>query len=72
MWSIPLGFVNHAFVIRPEKDLVEVIGIVSANAYFWTLGLVLIFKFVHIRMRHNRVTELALSGSSVEEEDDGL
>lgn len=72
LWSVPLGFVNPAFVVRPEKDLVGVIGIVSANGYFWALGLTLVFKFVHSRMRSNRVTELAISGSSVEEEDDGL
>lgn len=70
--SMPLGFVNPAFVIRPGKSLVEVIGIVSADGYFWALALTLIFKFVHSRMRQNRVTELALSGSSVEEDDDGL
>jgi hypothetical protein len=72
LWSVPLGFVNPAFVVRPEKDLVEVIGIVSANGYFWAMGLTLVFKFVHSRMRNSRVTELAISGSSVEEEDDGL
>ena len=72
LWAVPLGFVNSAFVVRPEKDLVEVIGIVSANGYFWALALTLIFKFVHSRLRRNRVTELAISGSSVEQEDDGL
>jgi len=72
MWSMPLGFVNPEFVVRPDKGLVEVIGIVSANSYFWALGLMLIFKFVHSRMRRNRVTELAISGTTVGEEDDGL
>lgn len=72
LWSVPLGFVNPEFVVRPDKSLVEVIGIVSANCYFWALGLTLIFKFVHSRMRRSRVTELAISGSSVGEDDDGL
>lgn len=72
LWSVPLGFVNPAFTVRPEKDLVEVIGIVSANCYFWALGGMMVFKFVHSRMRRSRVTELALSGSSVGEEDDGF
>lgn len=72
MWSTPLDLVNRAFVVTPEQDLVTAIGIVSANGYFWALALTLIFKFVHSRMRRNRVTELALSGSRVEEEDDGL
>ena len=72
MRSVPLGFVNPEFVVRPHKGLVEVIGIVSANSYFWALGLMLIFKFVHSRMRRNRVTELGISGTTVGEEDDGL
>ncbi|HJT54747.1 MAG TPA: hypothetical protein VJ848_12910 [Candidatus Angelobacter sp.] len=72
LWSMPLGFVNPEFVVRPDKGLVEVIGIVSANSYFWALGLMLVFKFVHSRMRRSRVTELAISGTTVGEEDDGL
>lgn len=72
MWSTPLDLVNRAFVVTPEQDLVKTIGIVTANGYFWALALTLIFKFVHSRMRRNRVTELAISGSSVQEKDDGL
>lgn len=72
LWSVPLGFVNPAFTVRPEKGLVQVVGIVSANCYFWALGGMMAFKFVHSRMRRSRVTELAISGSRVAEEDDGL
>jgi hypothetical protein len=28
MWSVPLGLINSAFVVRPDKSFVAVIGIV--------------------------------------------
>jgi uncharacterized protein (DUF983 family) len=70
LWSIPLGLVNSAFTVRPEKSLAAVIGIVSANCYFWALGLTLVYKFVHSRIRKSRVTELGISGGQAQEEDD--
>lgn len=69
LWSIPLGFINPAFVVRPEKSFVAVIGIVSANCYFWALGLTLLFKVVHQLLRRNRVTELGISGRTQDDDD---
>ena len=69
MWSVPLGWVNPAFVVRPEKSFVAVLGIVAANCYFYALGIVLTFKFVHGMLRRGRVTELGLSGHTDEDDD---
>jgi hypothetical protein len=70
MWSIPLGVINPAFVIRPEKSFVAAMGIVSANCYFWALGLTLLYKAVHHLLRRNRVTELGLSRSTLDDDDE--
>jgi|ERR1700693_372484 len=70
MWSVPLGLINPAFEVRPEKSFVVVIGIVSANCYFWALGLTLVFKVVHQFLRRNRVTELGLSGRTLDDDDE--
>jgi hypothetical protein len=70
MWSVPLGLINSAFVVRPDKSFVAVIGIVSANCYFYALGLTLVFKFVHQRLRRNRVTKLGISGSTLDDDDE--
>jgi hypothetical protein len=70
MWSVPLGWINPAFVVRPEKSFVAVIGIVTANCYFWALGLTLVFKVVHYLLRRNRVTELGISGRTLDDDDE--
>ncbi|HEY6970475.1 MAG TPA: hypothetical protein VJA94_14810 [Candidatus Angelobacter sp.] len=73
MWSVPLGLINAAFRISPEKSFVAVLGILVANSYFYALALTLIFKFVHGIIQRNRVTQLSLSGKSVgDDDDDGL
>ena len=72
MWSIPLGVVNSAFVVRPDKSFVAVLGIVSANCYFWALGLALVFKVVHGVLRRSRVTELGISSSVQTDDDDEI
>jgi hypothetical protein len=70
-WSIPFGWVNSAFIIRPEKSLAAVIGIVTANCYVWALGLTLVYKSVHYLRRRNRVTELGISTKTLDEDDEG-
>ena len=70
MFSYPLRWINPALVVSPDKGFVAVIGIVSANCYFYALGLTLVFKIVHERLRRNRVTELGLSGKTMDDSDD--
>jgi hypothetical protein len=71
MWSIPVGWVSPAFIVRPEKSMAAVIGIVSANGYVWALGLTLVYRTVHHLLRRNRVTELGISGRTLDDDDDG-
>jgi hypothetical protein len=69
MFSFPLGLVNSAFVIRPDTGLAEAVGIVTANSYFYALGLTLVFKVVHASNR-SRVTQLGISSSALNDDDD--
>jgi len=70
LWSIPLGLINPAFFIRPEKGLAEVLGIVAANSYFHALVLTAIFKVVHGFIRRSRVTQLGISGAMLDDDDE--
>jgi hypothetical protein len=70
MWSVPLGLINPAFVIRPEKSLAEVLGIVTANCYFYALGLTFVFKVVHGFLRRSRVTQLGISSTTLDDDDE--
>jgi hypothetical protein len=72
MWSVPLGLFSPAFVVRPDKSLAAVVGIVSANSYFWAIGLTLVFKFVHGIIRRSRVTQLGISDHPLDDGDDEI
>jgi len=70
LWSLPLGLVNPAFRLSPEKSFVADLGILVANCYFNALALTLIFKFVHRMLQRNRVTQLSIGGNRVGDDDD--
>ena len=69
-WSIPLGLINPAFIIRPEKGLAEVLGIVTANSYFNALALTVVFEVVHGFLRRSRVTQLGISNTTLDDDDE--
>ena len=70
IFSLPLGLVNRRFMIRTDKSLAEVIGILTANSYFWALALTIIFKVVHGFISRSRVTQLGISGSTINDDDE--
>jgi len=70
LWSIPLGLVNREFSITPGKGLAEVLGIVIANSYFNALALTIVFKVVHGFIRRSRVTQLGISGTTLDDDDE--
>jgi uncharacterized protein (DUF983 family) len=70
MFSFPLGLINRNFIIRPDRSLAEVIGIVTANCYFYALGLTIVFKVVHGFLSRSRVTQLGISGTTLNDDDE--
>jgi hypothetical protein len=70
LWSMPLGFINSSFVIRPDRGLAEVLGIVTANCYFDALILTVVFKVVHGFIRRSRVTQLGISTTTLDDDDE--
>jgi hypothetical protein len=67
---MPLGFINSSFVIRPDRGLAEVLGIVTANCYFDALILTVVFKVVHGFIRRSRVTQLGISTTTLDDDDE--
>ena len=70
--SVPLGWVNRNFVIRPERSLLTVCGIILCNSYFYALMLLPIYKIVHAALYRGRVTQLGISQSISPNEDDEI
>lgn len=70
MFSMPLGLLNSDFLIGPETAAPAVVGIVFANAFFWTVAILGVWKFVHSRLRRTGdVIQLGVN-NSVKDEDD--
>jgi hypothetical protein len=69
-WSIPIGLINSEFFITPEKGLAETLCIVTANSYFNALALTVIFKIVHGFLKRSRVTQLGISTTTLDDDDE--
>lgn len=61
--SVPLGWLSHAFIIRPDKTFLDVCGIILGNSFFYGFGLYICFNVVHAAFRKNRVMQMNISGS---------
>jgi hypothetical protein len=70
IWSFPLSLINPSFIIRPEKSLAEVMGILTANSYFYALGVTVVFKVVHGFIKKSRVTQLGISSAMLDDDDE--
>lgn len=59
MFSASLGWVNSAFVIRPNGSLPAVVGIVFTNSFFYSAALLAVLRFVQSRL-HQQRTQLGI------------
>ncbi len=70
IFSLPLGLISGKFMIRPEKSLAEVLGIITANSYFYALGFTMVYKIVHGFISRSRVTQLGISSTTMNDDDE--
>ncbi|HWF04894.1 MAG TPA: hypothetical protein VHA06_14490 [Candidatus Angelobacter sp.] len=69
MFSVPLGLMNRAFLITPDKGLADVLGILTANSYFYALVLTFILKTVHGFLNRSRTIQLGISDKTAGDDD---
>jgi hypothetical protein len=62
--SVPLGYINHWFVVRSDTSTAQLIVILIANSYFDSLVLFPVVKFVRHRLRRGDPIQLGISSSS--------
>jgi hypothetical protein len=67
-FSIPLGWINSAFVIRSDKWLSDVIGIIMANSVFPALVTFAVYMAVRARLNRNRAIRLNITDVGSEDE----
>lgn len=71
MVSVPLGWINHWFIVRPDTSALKVVVILIANSYFYALILFPVMKFVYYRLQRNRPITLNLEADRrLNEQDD--
>lgn len=68
MFSVPLAWVNSAFIITPARSLTAVFGIVFANCFFYAAALLAILRIVQSRLRQ-RVTQIGIFQPAQDEPD---
>lgn len=69
MFSMPLAFVNSAFLIRPTSSFAAVFGIVFANCFFYAAVLLAIVRIVQNRL-HQPVTQIGIFHPRKDQQDD--
>jgi hypothetical protein len=70
MASYPLAWIDSRFSIRENKTFPVVLAIVAGNSLFYAAGLLASFKVVRRAARRNRIIELSIGGTKVEDDDD--
>jgi hypothetical protein len=61
--SVPLGWFSSQFVITPNKNFIDVVGIMLGNSFLIAIPVFLCVKGVQAVMRQSRVTQMGISQS---------
>lgn len=70
IFSFPLGLVNPELVVSTQKNLAQVLGVLIVNSYFYAIALTAVFKIVHGAISRSRVTQLGISTTTLNDDDD--
>ena len=62
-FSIPLAWINSAFLIRSDKWLSDIFGIIMGNSFFYALGIFALYTGVRARLNRNRAIRLNITDS---------
>jgi hypothetical protein len=68
VFSVPLAWINPAFLIRSDKWLSDVLGIIMGNSFFEALAFFVAYTAVRRRLNRNRAIQLNIT--DVESEDE--
>lgn len=68
-FSVPLAWINSAFLIRSDKWPSDVIGIIMGNAFFYALGTFALYAGVRTRLNRNRAIRLNITDGKSEDEE---
>ncbi|MBZ5664656.1 MAG: hypothetical protein LAO30_08650 [Acidobacteriia bacterium] len=60
-FSIPLCWISSAFLVRSDKWLSDVIGIIVGNTFFEALGMFAVYTGVRARLNRNRAIRLNIT-----------
>jgi hypothetical protein len=67
--SIPAVWFSQQFLITPEKDFVDVCGVMLANSFLFALPVFVCAKIVPYLLRRNRVTLISINTSGNQDDD---
>jgi hypothetical protein len=68
-FSVPLGWIHSGFVIRSDKWLSDVFGIIMGNSFFEAIAIFFVYRVVRRRLNRNQAIRLDLADTN--SQDDG-
>lgn len=70
MLSIPLAWAFPQFLITPHRDFLDVLGVIMTNSLFYAMPMLICWRIARFVLKRNRVTQMGLSGSGIEDSDE--
>jgi hypothetical protein len=67
-FSIPLAWINSAFLIRSDKWLSDIFGIIMGNSFFEALAFFVVYRAVRARLNRNRAIRLNITDGESDDE----
>jgi hypothetical protein len=66
--SVPLGWINSAFIVRPDKSLFDNFGIIAGNSFFPALATFLVYTAVRARLNRSRAIRINITDAEPKDE----
>ncbi len=64
MLSLPLAWVWPQFLVTPRVSLIDVLGVILANSLFYSILILICWRFVRFVFNRNRVTRIGVTADS--------
>jgi hypothetical protein len=59
--SLPLGWLNSSFLVRPDKSFLDLLGVIAANSFFFAILFFLPYSVVRWFMQRSDIAKMNLS-----------
>jgi hypothetical protein len=66
--SLPLGWIDTAFIMNINRSFLDICGIVVGNSFFYAVATFALWRFARAMIHRNRVTVINIAGDKTDDE----